>query len=117
MRTRSPQRPVGEAELHALTDRLLPEGERAGVEAWLEARPPEKARIERWRAQNTLLRATFAGVANEPLPLRLTMGRVEWPTPETVRPSWNAQRAAFAVGFLLGIACTGLVVLGMRLLN
>ncbi|KAB8059322.1 anti-sigma factor family protein, partial [Janthinobacterium violaceinigrum] len=62
---------ISEAQLHALADSVLPEGERAAVDAYLHAHPQDAARVAAWREQNRQLRALFDPVLDDTVPLPL----------------------------------------------
>ena len=61
-----------ERDIHMALDGELPGEERAAYEAWLNANPEMKARSLRYAADVEALRTAFAGVADEPVPARLT---------------------------------------------
>jgi anti-sigma factor RsiW len=93
---------VTEEELHAFVDGELPGDRRADVEAWLASHPDDVKRVAEWRAQAELIRARYAGVADEPVPERLALDRLV----RSDRP-WRwvgaaAAMLAFAVGGALG---------------
>ncbi|MCC6735001.1 MAG: anti-sigma factor [Bauldia sp.] len=106
MSAAGPVPPIGDADLAAYTDgRLLPE-RAAAVEAWL-ALPEnagERARMERWRRQDSALRAAFDPILSEPVPPRLeaVLGttaprrgrRLRWLVPATI---------AAAIGIAVGL--------------
>lgn len=62
---------VTEAELHAFLDGALPDEQRREVEAYLEDRPEEAARLEAYRRQQAALHARYDPVLDEPVPERL----------------------------------------------
>ena len=72
------------------TARCPPE-RRDEVEASLIAEPAQAARIETWRRQNEIIRAAFAKVASEPLPLSHTLALAH---PPATRPEPAPRRAA-----------------------
>lgn len=51
---------VTEDDLHAYADGLLPDGQKAIVEAWLAERPEEQQRVDAWKRQAEMLRVAFA---------------------------------------------------------
>lgn len=59
---------IREAQLHALADGVLPEEQRAAVEAHLRAHPDDAARVDAWREQNRQLRALFDPVLDDAVP-------------------------------------------------
>lgn len=89
-----PGAPITEADLHALADGQLAGARLHEVQAFVAQHPEAQAQIERWRAQNRLLQAHFAGVAEEPLPLRLPLGPHR-------RRGWGM---ALAAGLALAVA-------------
>lgn len=68
--------PVTPEELLAHADGRLPESRRSAVEAHLAAHPEAAAEVEHWRRQNDALHALFDGVAEEPVPARLSPHRI-----------------------------------------
>ena len=80
--------PVTEDELHAYVDGELPVERRADVEAWLAAHPDEAERVQSWRAMAEMLHARYDAVAQEPVPARLELERLER------RPHGSIQRSA-----------------------
>lgn len=69
--------PVTEDELHAYVDGELPAERRADVEAWLAAQPEDGERVQSWRAMAEMLHARYDSVAQEPVPARLELERLE----------------------------------------
>ncbi|HSN33994.1 MAG TPA: anti-sigma factor [Ideonella sp.] len=63
--------PVGESDLHAYADGQLGAARAAEVERYLDARPDERERVERWQRHNAALRELLDPVRDEPLPPRL----------------------------------------------
>ena len=59
---------ISEAQLHALADGVLPEEQRAAIDAHLRAHPDDAARVDAWREQNRQLRALFDPVLDEAVP-------------------------------------------------
>ena len=68
--------PVTQDELHAFVDGELPADRQDAVEAWLASHPDDAARVATWRAQADLIRARFAGVADDELPMRFDVDRL-----------------------------------------
>lgn len=88
--------PIGDADLAAYADgRLLPERGTA-VEAWLALpeNAAERARVDRWRRQDSALRAALDPVLSEPIPPHLAgvlatpqrsrRPRLRWLVPATI---------------------------------
>lgn len=86
-------KPITEAELHAYVDGALPEGDRAGIEAWLASHPEDAERLRAYAEQNALLRSFYNPVLEEPVPATLL----------AVRPRARRGYAAAAGIFVLGI--------------
>jgi len=63
---------IGEADLHAYVDGQLDAARRAEMQAYLAAHPEVAAQVGELRAQMQALHASYDGVMNEPIPLRLT---------------------------------------------
>ncbi|NBV19827.1 anti-sigma factor [Janthinobacterium sp.] len=59
---------IREAQLHALADGILPEDQRAAVDAHLRAHPDDATRVAAWREQNRQLRALFDPVLDDAVP-------------------------------------------------
>ncbi|MBP2298632.1 anti-sigma factor family protein [Azospirillum picis] len=64
--------PVTEADLHAWLDGELPEERLAEVERHLADHPEDALRLERYRAQRSLMMQSFGPLLDQPLPDRLT---------------------------------------------
>ena len=64
---------IGEADLHGLVDGRLDIERQTELLRRLRSHPSDRARMESWREQNDLLRATFAGIESEPLPVCLNL--------------------------------------------
>src|SRR3954468_16548722 len=89
---------VSEEELHAYVDGQIAGGECAVVEKWLESHPDDAVRVAAWRAQAEAIRARYGAVIDEPIPDRLTLGKIM-----RNRRSWGAVAAAAAVvAFVVG---------------
>lgn len=93
-----PRIPVTEDELHAFHDGQLPAERRADVEHWLAAHPDDAARIQDWRAAEEALRARYAGVADEPVPSRLSLNALRRPQTRWIAGAVAATLAAFLIG-------------------
>jgi anti-sigma factor RsiW len=72
-----PRIPVTEDELHAYVDNELPGERRGDVEAWLAAHAEDAERVQSWRTMAEALHARYDSVANEPVPKRLEIERLE----------------------------------------
>src|SRR6266478_4287377 len=72
-----PRIPVTEDELHAYVDNELPAERRSDVEAWLAAHADDAERVRSWRSMAETLHARYDAVANEPVPKRLELERLE----------------------------------------
>src|ERR1700712_2543591 len=72
-----PRIPVTEDELHAYVDNELPAERRGDVEAWLAGHPDDDARVQSWRAMADALHARYDSVADEAVPKRLEIERLE----------------------------------------
>ena len=94
-------KPVTEADLHAYADHLLDPARHVEIDAFLDAHPAERERVDDWRAQNLALRQLLDPVLSEPLPLRLPLkpapgaGWQEWP--------WRS----LAAGVAIAVVSTG----------
>jgi anti-sigma factor RsiW len=104
--------PVTEDELHAYVDGELPAERRGDVEAWLGAHPEDAERVQSWRAMAEALHARYDQVANEPVPQRLELERLERAPRRWVYGSIAAALIAFVAGgglgwFARGEAATG----------
>ncbi|ACB94747.1 anti-sigma factor family protein [Beijerinckia indica] len=64
---------ISEDELHAFIDGQLDGPHREAILRLLAEAPEDAARGEIWRGQNEALRAAFARIENEPVPLSLTL--------------------------------------------
>jgi anti-sigma factor RsiW len=112
MRPRSPD--IGEDDLHALVDGALDPLRREAVLAYIAGSPADQAKVDAWRWQNSMLRAAFAGVAQEQMPLGLRfMPRAKLTATQSSaqRLPWrpDAQRRwPFLIGLALGLGlCLG----------
>jgi anti-sigma factor RsiW len=59
---------AGDADLHAFIDGRLAPGERAAVQARLDADPAAAAQVREWQEQREALRGLHAGALDEPVP-------------------------------------------------
>jgi len=64
---------VNEEDLHAFVDGETDAQTNAAILALLAASPADAARVEAWRCQNELIRASFAKIEHEPIPLSLSL--------------------------------------------
>jgi anti-sigma factor RsiW len=88
-----------EAELQAYVDGALPQGSRPEMEAWLASHPEDAERLRAYTEQDTVLRALYNPILDEPVPATLL----------AVRPGrWRTLAAAAAI-FALGIGLGWLV--------
>jgi anti-sigma factor RsiW len=124
--------PVSDEDLHGFVDGETPPAGREAILAFLSASPAEAARVEKWRRQNEALRAAFARVEAEHIPLSWLMApapkrrgfpckllskqeRPAKPEPREPGARPSAQRslrpvsllaAGFAFGMIAGIAAS-----------
>jgi anti-sigma factor RsiW len=102
--------PVTEDELHAYVDGELPADRRSAVEAWLASHPDEAARIAGWRVQAEAMRARYGALAEQPVPERLRLSRIDrlafgWRTWAGIAVA--ATIAAFIIGGVIGWMARG----------
>src|ERR1700753_761303 len=93
-----PNIPVTEDELHAYVDNELPAERRGDVEAWLAAPPYDAERVRSWRAMADALHARYDSVANEPVPKRLELERLERRPRKWIYGTIAASLLAFVIG-------------------
>jgi anti-sigma factor RsiW len=93
-----PRIPVTEDELHAYVDNELPAERRGDVEAWLAAHPDDAERVHSWRAMAEALHARYDHVANEPVPKRLELERLERRPRKWIYGTIAASLLAFVIG-------------------
>lgn len=94
-------RPISEDDLHAYVDRRLDADRQAEVEAYLRDHPNEARRVDGFIRQGALLREALAPIAEEPIPARLSLGRM---IEMRAKPPASAWRQAAAVLLLAGAA-------------
>jgi anti-sigma factor RsiW len=70
-------RPFDDVDLHAFYDNQLGPSRRETIAAFLKNRPADAERIARWHRQADAVRAEFAGITREPVPLWLTVNQIE----------------------------------------
>ncbi|UFZ07226.1 anti-sigma factor [Bradyrhizobium ontarionense] len=97
-----PTIPVTEDELHAYVDDELPVERRSDVEAWLAAHPAEAERVESWRKMAEALHARYDAAANEPVPPRLDLDRLDRRPRRWIFGAVAASLVAFAIGGAVG---------------
>jgi len=93
-----PRIPVTEDELHAYVDGELPPERRSDVEAWLATHADDAERVRSWRAMADALHARYDTVANEPVPRRLEIERLERTSRKWLYGAIAASFAAFVMG-------------------
>jgi anti-sigma factor RsiW len=91
---------ISEAQLHALADGVLPEEERAAIDAHLRAHPEDAARVDAWRAQNRQLRALFDPVLAEAVPPALLQAAA----PPAANGAWQRPAMQAAAAIMLVVA-------------
>ena len=91
---------ISEAQLHALADGVLPEEQRAAIDAHLRAHPQDAARVDAWREQNRQLRALFDPVLDEAVPPRLMQAA----SPPAANGAWQRHAMQAAAAIVLVIA-------------
>jgi anti-sigma factor RsiW len=94
--------PVTADEFHAYVDGMLPADRKAAVEQWLAAHPEDAARVAEWRDQAEAIRSRYGAVADEPVPVRLDLDRIDKIGRATF--SWRATAAAAVVALAIGAA-------------
>lgn len=91
---------ISEAQLHALADGVLPEEQRAPVDAHLRAHPQDAARVDAWREQNRQLRSLFDPVLDEAVPPHLMQAA----SPPAANGAWQRHAMQAAAAIVLVIA-------------
>ena len=91
---------ISEAQLHALVDGVLPEEQRAAVDAYLRAHPGDAARVDAWHEQNRQLHALFDSVLDEAVPPHL----VQAASPPAANDAWQRHAMQAAAAIVLVIA-------------
>ena len=101
---------ISEAQLHALADGVLPEDQRAAIDAHLRAHPEDAARVDAWREQNQQLRALFDPVLDEAVPPALWQAAA----PPAANYAWYrpAMQAAAAIVLLIAGGAGGWLLRG-----
>jgi anti-sigma factor RsiW len=67
--------PISDEDLHGFVDSEIPPDQRRDVETYLAASPAAAERVENWRRQREIIRATFARVEAEPPPPAMLLPR------------------------------------------
>jgi anti-sigma factor RsiW len=93
-----PRIPVTEDELHAYVDGELPAERRGDVETWLTMHADDAERVKSWRTLADALHARYDTVANEPVPARLEIERLERTPRRWIYGAIAASLAAFVLG-------------------
>ena len=93
--------PLPDETLHGLIDQRLPLKAEREARRRLDADPQAAGRAATWKRQSDALRASFAPIAREPLPLSVLLKL------QTMRPGLRLDPATLrGVGlFALGLAC------------
>lgn len=101
---------IREAQLHALADGVLPEDQRAAVDAHLRAHPDDAARVAAWREQNRQLRALFDPVLDAAVPPPLLQAAA----PPAANGPWrrHAMQAAAALVLVMAGGAGGWLLRG-----
>ncbi|PIF11816.1 anti-sigma factor family protein [Janthinobacterium sp. 13] len=101
---------ISEAQLHALADGVLPEEQRAAIDAHLRAHPEDAARVDAWREQNRQLRALFDPVLDDAVPPALRQAA----SPAAANGAWRrpAMQAAAAIVLLIAGGAGGWLLRG-----
>ncbi len=94
--------PVTEDELHAYIDNELPAERRGDVEAWLASHPETAAQVAAWRRITEALHERYDSVAEESVPKRLELERIETKPKRWVFGMAAAVLVAFVVGGGIG---------------
>ncbi|WP_426055709.1 anti-sigma factor family protein [Janthinobacterium sp. PSPC2-1] len=102
---------ISEAQLHALADGVLPEAQRAAVDAYLRAHPQDAARVDAWREQNRQLRALFDPVLDQGIPPALLQAAA---APSAANHAWYhpAMQAAAAIVLVIAGGAGGWLLRG-----
>lgn len=95
--------PIGEDDLLAYVDERLDDSRRAHVEAYLEANPEMRARVEADRHHRAALRAALQPIADEPVPARLRIASIRAARATRHRRALRNIAAALAL-FITGAA-------------
>lgn len=90
---------IEEQELGAFVDGRLPAERAAVVEAYFDAHPEERARLQQYREQRQGLRAAFAADTAEPIPPQLRPARIF--ADRRRHRNWRMATAAAALVFLI----------------
>jgi anti-sigma factor RsiW len=93
-----PKIPVTEDELHAYIDNELPAERHFDVEAWLASHPDDAERVQSWRVMADALHARYDYVADEAVPKRLEIERLEGQPRKWLYGAVAAALVAFIAG-------------------
>jgi anti-sigma factor RsiW len=102
-----PKIPVTEDELHAYVDNELPAERRGDVEAWLATHPDYAEQVKAWRDMAVALQARYGHVADEAVPKRLELERLERRPRRWMYGAVAATLAAFIGGGSVGWVARG----------
>ncbi len=96
--------PITEDDLNRFVDGRLDAGRRAEVSAYLDAHPDVARRVTGYAEQRALLQSLYGPVAEEPLPVELTLSRMieERRRPRPL-PRWASVAAAAVLVCLGGV--------------
>lgn len=75
------QAAFSDIELGAYLDGELAAERRVDLEAWLARQPDARAKLESWRRQGHVMRASFGRIAQEPLPRQMTAALLQQTEP------------------------------------
>jgi anti-sigma factor RsiW len=109
--------PVTEDELHAYVDGELPEERLAAVQAWLQSRPADAERVGAWCAMSDMLHTKYDRVADEPVPHRLDLDRLDRRPRRWAYAAIAATLTAFILGGGAGYALRGVSATSTGLAN
>jgi anti-sigma factor RsiW len=102
-----PKIPVTEDELHAYVDNELPAERRSDVEAWLATHPDSAERVKAWLDMAEALHARYDHIADETVPKRLELERLERRPRTWMYGAIAATLAAFICGGGVGWVARG----------
>jgi anti-sigma factor RsiW len=102
---------ITEEDLHALVDGQLDAQRQGQILARLTTSPADHAKVDAWRQQNMLLRAAFAPITQEPMPLVLSFipcakGLISQP-PQQRKLRNLKPWLLFIAGLILGLTSAG----------
>ena len=106
-----------EANLHSLVDDEIDDRRRADTLAKLTLSPADTEKLASWRRQNQLLRAAFAGIEAEAVPLSLSLVTpprvVTWPLAEPQAIARHSASRRFAAALACGLG--GIAIFALAL--